>query len=610
MALRTLATRRLFLALGWVLCGTVASAFLGRGVRAQSGAVAPSASSSVSAADLDLAKDLFLKGVTLFNAGDTERALDHFLRSRAAFASSKNTINAAICLDKLERFDEALELYEEALTRFGGQLDDSDKATIGPTMTKLRQKVGSIDVSANVLGGSLVIDQRARGKLPLLTPVRVLAGPHIVRVLKDGYAPFETTVSVAIGATVTVNAKLKPLAEAGQLRVEDPENDGSDVFVDRALVGKAPWEGTLGPGKHLVWTIKGDVGSAPTLAIVVQSQTVLVRVRSAALGPTTRIELTPTTAELTLDATPLGAGGWEGRLPTGKHTVVASEAGYHKQSIPFVVPATGSKPVDLKITLAIDALHPRWPKPSGPSGQFRIEGFGGPLFGTLNATAESQCPDACSKNPLASGLEAGLRAAYRFPFGLAAEVGGGVILVNSTFSRSANPHSSDPSKFNVDYQLHDSIFVGGPFAEGGFSQRIVVGSRFAFIARATFGVLFAATRDPITGTATSGGETVAINVTGSARTTRTTAIFARPELGAELSIAHFRLGLTLAAAYFLSGGVKLDHGSIAVPLPASGQCKTDPANVHCAPNFDLTSNEQAMGRALLFIPTLTAGYEF
>src|SRR3954470_16265602 len=63
---------------------------------------------STPAAHLALAKDLFRKGVALLQADDVERALSYFLRSRTEQASAKNTGNAAICLSRLGRYDEAL----------------------------------------------------------------------------------------------------------------------------------------------------------------------------------------------------------------------------------------------------------------------------------------------------------------------------------------------------------------------------------------------------------------------------------------------------------------------------------------------------------------------
>src|SRR6185503_10911915 len=125
-------------------------------------------------------------------------------RSRAAFPSSKNTLNAALCLDRLGRFDEALEMYEELAARFQAELQADDKMALGPAMSALRAKVGSIEITANV-DGAVIVDGRPRGKLPLTRPIRVLAGSHRIRILKDGYATAERTVEVQLGATVRVD---------------------------------------------------------------------------------------------------------------------------------------------------------------------------------------------------------------------------------------------------------------------------------------------------------------------------------------------------------------------------------------------------------------------
>src|SRR5262245_13798149 len=90
---------------------------------------------------LTTAKELNRRGVALLDANDVERALEYFLKSRATFPSSKNIGNVAICLDRLGRFDEALEVYEELLVGYETGLDAEDRATIGPAMAALREKV-------------------------------------------------------------------------------------------------------------------------------------------------------------------------------------------------------------------------------------------------------------------------------------------------------------------------------------------------------------------------------------------------------------------------------------------------------------------------------------
>src|SRR5207244_307447 len=163
-----------------------------------------------------------------------------------------------------------------------------------------------------------------------------LAGTHLVRVLKDGYATCERSVAIVTTTETAADCALAPLAEGGQLRLEAPGSPGASVFVDRALVGATPWEGTLSPGAHLVWVAEG---AAPKLAL----------------------------------------------------------------------------------KLAIDPAHPRWPKRSFGSPSVTL--FGGFAVGPgLGGAAEARCPTACGARPAAFGFAAGVRGAFRFPFGLALEI--------------------------------------------------------------------------------------------------------------------------------------------------------------------------------------------
>jgi hypothetical protein len=563
-------------------------------------------------AALEKAKDLFRQGVTLLGAGDTERALDLFLRSRAAFPSAKNTTNAAICLDQLGRYDEALELYEEVLTKFASDLDESDRAAIAPAMATLRQKVGSVDVSANVDGASIVIDGRARGTLPLTTPIRVLAGKRLVRVVKSGYVTSEKTVEVKSGETLRIDARLEPLAQAGLLRVEDPDTAGSQVFVDRVLMGTAPWEGTLGPGNHVVWTRKEDLGSAPMTAIVVQGQTVLIRAKSSPLGPLTRFDVQPDTAHVGVDGVDLGAGDWEGRLPEGKHTFTVSEEGYFRQSLPLVTRANDTKPVTMQVHLSIDRSHPRWPK--AEHGQFSVDAFGGFAIGpTLGSQAEEHCPSSCSKDPVVTGWLAGVRGAYRFPFAVALELGAGYLSLGSSFHRTVtSPWSND--QYVATYELDDSIRLSGPFVLGSISYR--AGTNIALLPRVGVGVLFAGSRDPIRGTGSAGGDTVPVAIEGAGTISRSAAAFVQGEVGGEIRFGAVHVGANVGGSVFVADGPSLAHGSVTHPPPASPDtCDTQstsfkPGSIECAPYSDAVRGERAYGRFGLITVGVTLGYGF
>lgn len=192
---------------------------------------------------LEAAKQHFRRGVTLLNAGDTERALEAFLESRSLVPSRKNSTNAAICLERLGRFDEALELYEEILTRFANDLDEDDRRSLAPGMAALRNKIGYLELSSNV-DGLVVIDGRARGRLPLSTALRVLPGEREVRVLKDGYRAFTQIITVEAAKTQALAAELEPLPQPAAAAAPEPAH----VAPARPPPSFHPYVGvTLGP---------------------------------------------------------------------------------------------------------------------------------------------------------------------------------------------------------------------------------------------------------------------------------------------------------------------------------------------------------------------------
>jgi tetratricopeptide (TPR) repeat protein len=205
-----------------------------RDARAQEAPAAP----APTPAAIEEAKRFFEQGESLRGAGQYQAALEAYLKSRSLVPRASNTLNAAVCLHALKRYDEAFDMFEEALTKYPeGQVSKESKDSAKKAMADIEALVGRIDVSANI-DGSLVIDGRTRGKLPLVAPVRVLAGKHVVRVLRDGYETFEQAVEVKERATTAIDAKLNPLTSAGRLRIEAPAGlDGATVIVDGATVG-------------------------------------------------------------------------------------------------------------------------------------------------------------------------------------------------------------------------------------------------------------------------------------------------------------------------------------------------------------------------------------
>ena len=484
---------------------------------------------------LEEAKRLFKEGNALRTAGDCQRAVVKYEASRMIVSAVPNTKNAAVCLRDLDRIDEALALYEELLTRFNEELSASDRQIVANETNALRARVGAVDVVANI-DGMLVIDGRARGELPLSLPVRVMPGTHKIVVLAQGYKSFEKSVTVEARQTVAVDATLVPLADAGEVRLDDPALDGASVFVDGAPLGVVPWQGRLEPGTHRFYVRRGDEGSAPQALDVVKGQTVTAKATLSPLGTDLRIEARPATATLRIDGVAVGSGRWQGRLPLGSYEISAEEEGYLASKKRLTVePRTDRATLDL----AVDEDHPRWdvPIPGGPWVEVLGGGLIAPSFNGQFEGAECDLFEDCTGDPFAAGMIVMGRGGYEFPMGLSIMAGGGYMLMK----RSVTAPIDDTG----DIFQTDDITLSGPFGVVGLRQRFVFADMFETRLSYSFGVIGLGAKsdvvieDPTQGSFEDHSESGGVN------------IFLMPEIQFGMRFGGFGVALGFATPLFL-----------------------------------------------------------
>jgi hypothetical protein len=553
-----------------------------------------------SAAELDSAKTLFRRGVALLAAGDTERALDFFLRSRDVVPSSKNTVNAAICLEGLGRLDEALEMYEEVLTRFASQLGNLDRENLVPVIERLRRHVGYLEISSNV-DGLIVIDGRARGKLPLRTSLRVLPGRRSVRVVKDGYRSFEGATDIVAAETESLTAELEPLAGTGALRVESSAGESASVFIDGKRVGETPWEGTLDRGDHVLCTAWGDRGSAPVLVQVVERKTLVVRTSEGPLAPQLDVSAAPRTAQLFLGDVPLGNGAWAGRLPFGTYQFRALEPGYFEASRPFTL-RPGAPPAKLAFTLTRDPHDPRWPKTSTVHVGLGVNASA--LYAPmLQSGAEGRCPSLCAESRTAWGGAASLSVLAVHRSGFGAELQGGYAAFRQSFARAVfNPRGP----VTATYALEQTLRARGPFVmlRGRLEHRI--GRGFDFVSALGAGLFSAKYRSDVSGSVWTTGPAVPVRSSGEVQSSETTA-FVSAALGAQRRVGALSLHAVFGVWFFPAVGPQLDGPQLGV----SPNCAaTAPSAVGCTPNTNAIAGERVHGAFWAVVPELGAQYAF
>lgn len=536
---------------------TAVSAPTGRGSDDASGDAAEEA------ARKDEARVRFERGVGLFEQQAWTAALAEFLASRGLYATRAATKNAAVCLRKLERFDEALDLFEALLREFPN-LPPADKTFAQREVTDLRALVATIDVDGAEPGATVVIDGRSRADFPLVAPLRVPAGTHVVRVFKEGFEPFETRVDVPGGQRVAVRARLEQLTAAGRLRVGEKGGRVLDVLVDGAVVGKTPWEGRLGPGNHVV-VLRGEgtLGTEPAAAAVKDRELTNLVLAAEPLEASLLVTATPSGAGLSVNSVSVGHGVWDGRLRAATHTIEVAQEGFVAARQQVALGRGERKVITLDLERDPDAAI--WRKPSRivveAGGAFGLApSFGGDVAG---------CGGSCSSG-VGVGVLATARASYELGSGLGFGIAAGYLLARqSVEGRSAelSPQGLAPIAGTVDDELLLQGFVVA--ATGG----VRFGERFPVQLRLGAGALLAQVRDARTGRSSPAAFPGAFPRNEHGELASATYLWLDPEVRVGLPIGkHFELsaGLELPILVALAQPRWGDDGDIAVNVPGAG----------------------------------------
>ena len=389
----------------------------------------PPAASGVSAEAKAKAKEHFLAGLELFNRGVWEAALAEFLRSRALYATRSNTQNAAVALAKLNRFDEALDMFEALLEEFP---DLPDRAKVGQEVKRLRALVGSVEIRLATPGATVVIDGRNRGKTPLAGPLRVSSGSHVVRVFLGGMAPYEVRIEVAGGEKKVVEPVLTTLTRAGRLKVTEQRGATAEVLVDGIVVGKTPWEGALEPGSHAV-ALRGEGkrGTQPVRAPVKLDETTVLNLALESLDCSLRIDPQPLSASVAIDGVEVGRGTWEGPLRCGRHRVEVAAKGFLPAN--KRISLTADRAVSENIELERDPASELW-RAANPPRVFVEANLGALAAVSFGGDVWDGCSGSCEK-ALPFGVAATVYGGYQLSSGIGVGIGVGYLAVRTNINQ-------------------------------------------------------------------------------------------------------------------------------------------------------------------------------
>ncbi|MFO0676391.1 MAG: PEGA domain-containing protein [Polyangiaceae bacterium] len=443
------------------------------------------------------AKQRFEKAMGLFEQEIWDGALAEFLQSRASYATRGNTQNAAVCLKKLKRFDEAIDMYDSVVKEFASKLSADERTQIERELTELRGLVGLLDVRSSEAGASVTVDGRERGSTPLSAGIRLNVGSHAIRVYKEGFVPFEKRLDVAGGKTLRVDAKLEALGLSGRLSIREDSGKSADVVVDNVVVGKVqgdqPFQGRFEPGTHtVVLRGEGNLGTQPVSASVKLNQVTPLTLMVEPLESQLRVEPAPAGATVAIDGITVGDGVWEGRLRQGAHKIEVAKEGFLVVKRDVTLAADASE--RLAVTLERDPSSPLWAAAHPP--KFVFEAFGAfalvPLFG---GEVRDSCTGTCS-SPLPIGVLASVHGAYQLGSGIGfgADLG---YLYTTQILEGRSARLNVVGKSPLDSTARDRLTMSGVTL--GASAFLHLGEKWPFVVRLGAGVLLATTVDRRTG---------------------------------------------------------------------------------------------------------------
>jgi hypothetical protein len=437
------------------------------------------------------AREHFRRGLTLLREEAWAPALAEFLRSRELYPTRVATNNAGVALRKLQRYDEAIEMFETLLRDFEVGTEERDAAQ--KQIAELRSLVGTVEIRGAEPGASIVISSLDRGEYPPVKPLRVPAGTHVVRVFKEGYEPFESRVDVAGGEIAVIDVTLSKLTASGKLKVLEQSGRNVTVVVDGMSVGTTPWIGTLGVGDHVVHLRGGGkVGSPPAKAVVESQKVTTLTLLAEDLEAQLRVDPTPPGAAVAIDGVDVGNGVWLGRLKDGPHRVQVSAEGFLTAEREVTI-AKGRREV-VSVTLERDEDAPMWRKPSRWTFDF---GAGMVILPSFGGDIADRCDDACRAAPGLGGM-AMLHAGYELGSGLGFGLEAGyLIAAQQVVGRQADlaPNGLTVTHGGTaDDSLRLSAFMGGVTLGYHLGEEIPV------LLRTGAGVLVGQIRDERTGT--------------------------------------------------------------------------------------------------------------
>ena len=215
---------------------------------------------------------------------------------------------------------------------FSGKLElNSDKLE---KMINLKPAFGSIDITSNVAGATVLLDGKSTNKTTPCTLVEVPSGQHTITIKKDKYSPRQQSVIIEDEQTLQVSFSLD--ARFAQVKISSLE--GAQIYCNGKLVGTTSHIEDMMEGYYDIEARLNHHKPLTKQIQVIAGQPQEITINPTPICGSLDVTSIPHEADVTIDGkqygkTPLTIE----KILEGEHSIVLNKEGYSKETSSAII---------------------------------------------------------------------------------------------------------------------------------------------------------------------------------------------------------------------------------------------------------------------------------
>ncbi len=222
-----------------------------------------------------------MSGRRAYTRGDFEGAITNF---KAAFDEAPQAAplyNIAKSFEKMARYEDAIDYYQQYLELAPNAPDRSDVQSIIERLRRdLKARFQELSVASNPPGADVYLDDRNEGIIGQTNlRAKIKPGPHTLFIDLNGYEPVRREFSMPDDSPLRLEFDLVELENVGYVTI-GVEQSGARIFIDGAIVGLSPFtqRKALPAGEHQIQVERVGFERLTKSFAVTRDQTTPIRV--------------------------------------------------------------------------------------------------------------------------------------------------------------------------------------------------------------------------------------------------------------------------------------------------------------------------------------------